>query len=198
MGPAGRGTGHRRDIWAAVNSQLLIPVPGPGVVGWLKSGEEITPSNFEDNRAFIQLLHETVKNNLDKDPELQHMAALQVRFVLSVMVDPVKFAIKPMFSNRRAAGCMYRTTEIQHTLIGKLVTLFSTLYRPCALRYSSHLRCRIPETEDIVGSVMITDGKLVPSSYEPMPVHRLVTMNGLFKLSKPLHNALVTAVADLK
>jgi hypothetical protein len=46
--------------------------------------------------------------------------------------------------------------------------------------------------------VLITDGKLVPSSYEPMPVHRLVTMNGLFQLSKPLHAALVAAVAGVQ
>jgi hypothetical protein len=43
----------------------------------LKNGEEITPNNFVDNREFIRLLHEVVKANLEKDPELQHMAALQ-------------------------------------------------------------------------------------------------------------------------
>lgn len=56
---------------------------------------------------------------------------------------------------------------------------------------------RIPETEDIVGSVRLENGKMVDDSYEPMPVHRLVTRNGLFQLNKPLQAALISATEHL-
>lgn len=50
---------------------------GPAIIGWLNSGSEITPSNFTDNREFIQFMHKVIKDNLVLDPELGHMALLQ-------------------------------------------------------------------------------------------------------------------------
>ncbi|KAJ1912516.1 hypothetical protein IWQ60_009628 [Tieghemiomyces parasiticus] len=42
---------------------------------------------------------------------------------------------------------------------------------------------RIPRPEDIVGSVKVIDGRIVPGSYERMFSHRPVTVKGLFQLS---------------
>ncbi|ORZ34972.1 hypothetical protein BCR44DRAFT_1374628, partial [Catenaria anguillulae PL171] len=51
---------------------------------------------------------------------------------------------------------------------------------------------RIPDPDDIVGSVLIGDnGKIVPGSYQRMPTHRLVSGQGLFVLSAYLHGKLV-------
>ncbi|KAK9709168.1 hypothetical protein K7432_009223 [Basidiobolus ranarum] len=50
---------------------------------------------------------------------------------------------------------------------------------------------RIPSPEDIFGSVNVIDGKIVEGSYQRMLAHRIVSSNGLFKLSDPLHQRLV-------
>ncbi|RUS25957.1 hypothetical protein BC938DRAFT_471418 [Jimgerdemannia flammicorona] len=51
---------------------------------------------------------------------------------------------------------------------------------------------RIPYPEDIIGSVLVQQGLIQPSSYQRNPTHRFVTPYGLFRLSVPLHAALVT------
>ena len=44
-------------------------------------------------------------------------------------------------------------------------------------------RCfRCPDPEDIFATVMLCDGKMVLDRLEQMPTHRLLTINGLFKL----------------
>ncbi|KAI9184408.1 hypothetical protein H9P43_003461 [Blastocladiella emersonii ATCC 22665] len=50
---------------------------------------------------------------------------------------------------------------------------------------------RIPDPDDIVGSVRLDDGKIVPGSFEPMPAHRLVSGAGIMQLSPALHAALL-------
>ncbi|BEI84067.1 hypothetical protein CcaverHIS002_0406710 [Cutaneotrichosporon cavernicola] len=45
---------------------------------------------------------------------------------------------------------------------------------------------RIGETEDLIGSVFVKDGKIVASTYEPFPSYRLVTSNGVLTLSDGL------------
>ncbi|KAI8990036.1 hypothetical protein BDB01DRAFT_718006 [Pilobolus umbonatus] len=52
---------------------------------------------------------------------------------------------------------------------------------------------RINYPEDIVGSVKLEHGIIQEGTYQPMPTHRLVTNNGLFKLSKPLTECVVEA-----
>ncbi|RKP27733.1 hypothetical protein SYNPS1DRAFT_10650, partial [Syncephalis pseudoplumigaleata] len=50
---------------------------------------------------------------------------------------------------------------------------------------------RIPDPEDIFGSVQLKEGAIVPRSFQPMPTHRMVSSNGLFRLSDTLHAALL-------
>jgi len=42
---------------------------------------------------------------------------------------------------------------------------------------------RIPEPEDIIGSVLVQGGELRAETYQPMPTYRLVTPEGPMKLS---------------
>ena len=42
---------------------------------------------------------------------------------------------------------------------------------------------RIPETEDIIGSILVKDNQLQPETYQAMPTYRLVTRQGPMKLS---------------
>lgn len=42
---------------------------------------------------------------------------------------------------------------------------------------------RIPETEDIIGSVLVREHKILPETYQAMPTYRLVTPMGPMKLS---------------
>ena len=42
---------------------------------------------------------------------------------------------------------------------------------------------RIPEPEDIIGSVLVQDNVLQPETYQAMPTYRFVTPTGPMKLS---------------
>ncbi|KAJ3085230.1 hypothetical protein HK102_000197, partial [Quaeritorhiza haematococci] len=50
---------------------------------------------------------------------------------------------------------------------------------------------RVPDPEDIIGGLRIKDGFVVPGTFERMPTHRLVTINGLFRLTEFMHGKLV-------
>ncbi|KAI9244162.1 hypothetical protein BY458DRAFT_529943 [Sporodiniella umbellata] len=52
---------------------------------------------------------------------------------------------------------------------------------------------RINFPEDIIGSVQVSNGIILPHSYQPMPTHRLITPKGLFKLSDPLTHCVADA-----
>ncbi|KLT43291.1 hypothetical protein CC85DRAFT_284636 [Cutaneotrichosporon oleaginosum] len=45
--------------------------------------------------------------------------------------------------------------------------------------------------EDIIGSVFVKDGKIVPSTYEPLPTYRLVTPTGVCRLPHGLDSHLM-------
>ncbi|KAM0746917.1 hypothetical protein T439DRAFT_329192 [Meredithblackwellia eburnea MCA 4105] len=45
---------------------------------------------------------------------------------------------------------------------------------------------RVPAPDDIVASILVQDGKLVPGSYEPSMTHRTVTMDGMMRLGEEL------------
>jgi len=50
---------------------------------------------------------------------------------------------------------------------------------------------RIPDPENIFGSVNINKGMLVIESYQPTQTHRLVSMNGKFQLGSFLEEKLL-------
>ncbi|RKP35547.1 hypothetical protein BJ085DRAFT_3308, partial [Dimargaris cristalligena] len=50
---------------------------------------------------------------------------------------------------------------------------------------------RIPRPEDIIGSVQVEQGSIVPESYERMPTHRTVSLKGLFQLSAELQDYII-------
>jgi len=41
---------------------------------------------------------------------------------------------------------------------------------------------RIAEVEDIIGSVFVTEGKVVKDSYEPQPMYLVCTQDGVMQL----------------
>lgn len=45
---------------------------------------------------------------------------------------------------------------------------------------------RCPEPDDILATVLLEDGRMVPGSIQEMPTHRLLTVNGLFQLPADL------------
>jgi hypothetical protein len=50
---------------------------------------------------------------------------------------------------------------------------------------------RTADPEDILGTVLVKDGKMVPKTFEAMPTHRLYTINGFFKLEPFLSEKLL-------
>lgn len=57
---------------------------------------------------------------------------------------------------------------------------------------------RVPDPSDIIASILIQEGKVVPESYEPSPTYRLVTMDGLLQLPEGLGNRLVEALKKVR
>ncbi|KAI8893932.1 hypothetical protein BC833DRAFT_506106, partial [Globomyces pollinis-pini] len=42
---------------------------------------------------------------------------------------------------------------------------------------------RINDPEDIFGTVLLDNGRIVENTFEPMSTHRIVSRNGLFQLN---------------
>ena len=57
---------------------------------------------------------------------------------------------------------------------------------------------RVADPEDILGVVRVHQGKLVPNSYEKMPTHRLLSMNGVFQLTDFLSQQLLRELENKK
>jgi hypothetical protein len=57
----------------------------------------------------------------------------------------------------------------------------------CVFRFG-----RIPETDDIIGSVLVKGNVIQEDTYQPMPTYRLVTREGPMKLSDFLLDRLRT------
>jgi len=53
---------------------------------------------------------------------------------------------------------------------------------------------RIPDTADIIGTVLVNEGKLVPDTYAPMPSYRMVTSDGVMSLTDSILRKLKTAL----
>jgi len=53
---------------------------------------------------------------------------------------------------------------------------------------------RVGDPDDIIGAVMVQDGKILASSYEPMPTYRICTSDGPPRLTEGLFNKLQEAL----
>jgi hypothetical protein len=97
-----------------------------------------------------------------------------------------------------------------HTVIGKSIINDSTTQILANEQKTGWLnipdtRCfvpwgRIPEVEDILGSVQLSEdapGTMVPGSYQRNTMHRLVSLNGLFRLPEIVQKELVEALKAL-
>lgn len=145
------------------------------------SSEEIAPENFVDNREFISFLHNVVKDNISRDQELVHQALIQKDGWLNIADKR-----SPTYANRVCHAVRTSVWRPPRDLSAtRIKRLTYVLWAPCS--------SQVPDPEDIVGSVRLENGKMLPETYQPMPVHRLVTRNGLFKLSDPLMDALKAA-----
>ncbi|KIJ47496.1 hypothetical protein M422DRAFT_163965 [Sphaerobolus stellatus SS14] len=57
---------------------------------------------------------------------------------------------------------------------------------------------RISSPDDIIGSVRVEDGVILPGTYNPMPTYRICTTDGLTTLSKGLEDRLVARLRELE
>ena len=57
---------------------------------------------------------------------------------------------------------------------------------------------RIGETEDLIGSVFVQEGKVVPSTYTPLPTYRLVTSNGPIILPQGLAEHVIQVLEEIE
>ncbi|WWC86851.1 uncharacterized protein L201_001730 [Kwoniella dendrophila CBS 6074] len=56
---------------------------------------------------------------------------------------------------------------------------------------------RIGETEDLIGSVYVQEGKIIASTYSPLPTYRLITPNGVLTLPKGLDTHLIDVLKKI-
>jgi hypothetical protein len=56
---------------------------------------------------------------------------------------------------------------------------------------------RIGETEDLIGSVFVKDGKVVADTYDAQPAYRLVTSNGPLILPRGLDTYVIETLEGI-
>jgi hypothetical protein len=57
---------------------------------------------------------------------------------------------------------------------------------------------RTADPEDILGTVLVRNGQMVPNTFEAMPTHRLYTINGFFQLEPFLLEKLILKLKAAK
>ncbi|EIW71238.1 hypothetical protein TREMEDRAFT_18910, partial [Tremella mesenterica DSM 1558] len=57
---------------------------------------------------------------------------------------------------------------------------------------------RIGDIEDIIATIFVKDGKIVPSTYTPMPTYRLITSNGPLVLPPGLAEHLIEVLRSIE
>ncbi|KAL8278915.1 hypothetical protein RQP46_008584 [Phenoliferia psychrophenolica] len=122
----------------------LFPAEGTGPPA-------ILPRNFEENREFVQLLHEVLKGVVGGDLGLDTMAKV------------------------RGDGYIHIADE----------------RNPADAN-------RVPDPSDIIASVLVQDGAVVPSSYSPSGTHRVVSMDGMMRLPEGLMRSFRDALGKVR
>ncbi|KAF8688671.1 hypothetical protein RHS03_09529, partial [Rhizoctonia solani] len=119
------------------------------VIGLVKGGEE--SNSFQENQAFVDLLHETVKAALIEgaDRDLGNDAV------------------------QRKEGWLHVHDYRNFPELG-----------------------RVGDPDDILGSVLVQDGKIKGETYERMPAYRTCTTDGPVKLSPSLHERLLKSLKE--
>ncbi|KAL5640468.1 hypothetical protein ACGC1H_007648 [Rhizoctonia solani] len=121
------------------------------VIGYVKGGEQ--SNSFEENQAFVDLLHDTVKAALIEgvDQELGNDAV------------------------QRKEGWLHVHDYRNFPEMG-----------------------RVGDPDDILGSVLVQDGKIKGETYERMPAYRTCTTDGPLKLSPSLHERLLKSLREAR
>ncbi|KAK4701988.1 hypothetical protein P7C70_g4235, partial [Phenoliferia sp. Uapishka_3] len=57
---------------------------------------------------------------------------------------------------------------------------------------------RVPDPSDIIASVLVENGELLPESYSPSGTHRIVTMDGMMKLPDTLMKKFVESLEKVR
>lgn len=57
---------------------------------------------------------------------------------------------------------------------------------------------RIPDADDILASVRVEEGQIIPETYEPMPSYRLVTSDGVCQLTESLLEKIKASLLEEK
>ncbi|CAE6474819.1 unnamed protein product [Rhizoctonia solani] len=119
------------------------------VIGLVKGGEK--SNSFQENQAFVDLLHDTVKAALLEgvDQELSNDAV------------------------QRKEGWLHVHDYRNFPELG-----------------------RVGDPDDILGSVLVQDGKIKGETYERMPAYRTCTTDGPVKLSPSLHERLLKSLRE--
>lgn len=120
------------------------------VIGLIPEGQGL--EGFQENQAFIDLLHDTIKSCLveNVDPDLANDAT------------------------QRQEGWMHIHDLRRFPESG-----------------------RVGDADDIIGSVLVQEGKINGETYECMPTYRTVSTDGPTKLSESIHKRLVSALQDV-
>ncbi|KAJ1302879.1 hypothetical protein OPQ81_003179 [Rhizoctonia solani] len=121
------------------------------VIGFVKGGDD--SNSFQENQAFVDLLHETIKAALIEgvDQELGNDAV------------------------QRKEGWLHVHDYRNFPEMG-----------------------RVGSPADILGSVLVQDGKIKGETYERMPSYRTCTTDGPVKLSPSLHERLLKSLKEAR
>ncbi|KEP45558.1 hypothetical protein V565_260910 [Rhizoctonia solani 123E] len=121
------------------------------VIGCVNGGDQ--SNSFQENRAFVDLLHDTIKAALIEgvDQELGNDAV------------------------QRKEGWLHIHDYRNFPEMG-----------------------RVGDPDDILGSVLVQDGKIKGETYERMPAYRTCTTDGPLQLSPSLHERLLKSLREAR
>lgn len=130
------------------------------------------PADVEVKGQFLQVLHDTIRHHILED-EIWVNGAIQAQ-----------------------SGWMHIFGAPSHPLPSHPVVFSYDL--PCLFLCSFGIDQRnppplgrIPDPNDIIGSVRVEDGKMLPDTYAPMPTYRLATGDGVCTLTERLMERVV-------
>ncbi|TGZ84643.1 hypothetical protein EX30DRAFT_356839 [Ascodesmis nigricans] len=163
----------------------LLPTPEPELSLGTTTVLPPTPRAFKENPLFLPLIRPILSQSAAKDPIVQSDALAFASTGGSSFHAP-----KPRASSGGAGGA-----NVQGGAGGAGVGGWLHVYDMRGVPAFG----RIPETEDILGSILVDgSGKLVDGSWEDNVMYRPVTAQGTIRLSDYLHQKVVDGLNKKK
>ncbi|SCV67424.1 BQ2448_5035 [Microbotryum intermedium] len=152
---------------------------------------EPNPRHFDDNPEFSQVLQEILKEVIASEGNkvLETMAKTRPEDGWIVSPSSAEFdAIKQGEGDKEG-----QLSDSLHHLRS-----CNFLQHITDQRTQIDVLSRVPDPSDIIASLLVQNGEIIPDSYQPSGTHRLVTIDGMMKLERELFRAVRVRLARVR